>query len=76
MKIAYILVLWSKLVLRDLAGSSFINPKLQEAIILMESNQDEYQNRFARQLMIIRRTGFIAIFISIIGSCIVLFSKP
>jgi hypothetical protein len=76
MKIAYVIVLWTKLILGSLVYKSFMNPKLREAVLLMENDKEEYEQKYGYQLKLIKLTGIFAIIISIMGSCLALHGKP
>jgi len=71
MKIASFIVLWAKFV----SGNSASNPMAREAFQLMDNEPDEYARRFYFQLATIRRTGIIALIISVIGSCLIVFGN-
>src|SRR6266496_103180 len=63
---------------RFASGNSFDsflerNSKLREMFSLLDQ-PEQYYERFPEQVNIIRRTGYVAIFVSIVGACIVLAS--
>ena len=65
--IARIIVMWAKFVSKDSKFS--IQPKAQEAFDLI-AQPYEYTRRFAVQIETIQRTGYMAVFIAVIGLCI------
>lgn len=71
MTIAKAIVWWAKLVSRR----SISDPKARDAVELMENNASEYARKFDHQLMVIQRTGFVALLISFIGLCGLIFGK-
>ena len=68
--VARIIALWFRFV----SGSSFehyksSNNRLNDVFELMDK-PSSYMKRYSRQIDIIRFTGYIAIFVSVVGSCI------
>jgi hypothetical protein len=71
MAIARAIVWWTKLALRNPLFRGFNrNPKLEEALRLMESNPAQYEEAFYWQIARIRRIGWLAVVISLLGTCI------
>ena len=71
MKIARVIVWWAKLV-----SSGYIpNDEAHEAIDLMENNPNAYEKKYLQQLAIIKLTGWIGLFVSLTGFCILTISQ-
>ena len=72
--IARLIALW----FRFISGSSFEkykkdNAQIEEVFVLIE-HQNHYVEKFSNQIQIIRLSGFTAIFVAMIGACIILLS--
>jgi hypothetical protein len=57
------------------SGNSISDPKAREAVLLMDNDPNEYERNFAGQLAKIKRIGMVALVISIVGSCLIIFGK-
>jgi hypothetical protein len=64
-QIARLIVKWTRFALGNYPGK--IDPKLLEAIFLMDNNPREYENKFKMQLEIISLTGWVALMVSCLG---------
>ncbi len=71
MKVAAAIVWWTKLVSHGIV----MPPKAAEAMFLMEHDRTEYAKRFDYQLVTIQRTGWVALFVAVVGTCIVIFGR-
>jgi hypothetical protein len=72
--VARLIAMWFKLV----SGSSFErykdnNTDLKDVFELI-NQPSEYMRRFSNQITTIQRTGYIAVFVSVIGVCIAFFN--
>ncbi len=71
MRVAHIIVQWAKLV----SGRNVQNLEAHNAIDLMERNPNEYERKYIHQLSVIRLTGWVGLFVALIGACILTISK-
>jgi hypothetical protein len=72
MRMANPLAAYAQLIFGSSFSKSSKNSRLREALQLMKENPSEYQERYALQIMIIRQTGYVAVFVSTIGACILI----
>ena len=71
MAIARAIVWWTKVSLRNPLFAGFKrDPKLEEALRLMETNPAQYEEAFYWQIARIRRIGWVAVVVSLLGACI------
>jgi len=71
MRVAHVIVQWAKLVsCRDVRS-----PEARDAIDLMEKNPNEYERKYLHQLSVIRLTGWVGLFVALVGTCILSISK-
>jgi hypothetical protein len=73
--IVKILALYAQLIFGKHLSHRNSNSRLKEALMLIKDNPTEYQKRFSFQMMMVRQTGFAALFVSIVGTCILILSK-
>jgi hypothetical protein len=71
MRVALIIVEWAKLV----SGKNVRSSEARNAIDLMEKNPNEYERKYVQQLSIIRLSGWVGLFVAVVGSCILTMSK-
>jgi len=70
MKIVKILALYGQLIFGKHLSRLSTNSKLKEALLLIKDNPFEYEKRFSFQVMIVKQTGYAALFVSVVGACI------
>lgn len=71
MKIARSIVQWGKFV----SGGFVASSEARDAIYLIENDPNGYEKKYTAQLAIIKLTGWVGLFVSLIGSCIITISK-
>lgn len=69
--LARLIVWWSKLV----SHKYILSREAREAIDMMENDPSTYEKKYAQQLSVIRLTGWVGLFVSLIGSCLVTIGK-
>jgi hypothetical protein len=64
------IIKWARLI----SGGDIRNSEARKAIDLIEY-PTEYGKKYVQQLSIIRLTGWVGLFISVVGSCILTYSR-
>lgn len=75
MEIVKVIAIWPQLIFGKHLG--LLDPKsdLREALFLIKSDPDQYEKRFKFQVNMVRLSGYVAIFISVGGACVLTLSK-
>jgi hypothetical protein len=69
--VAYLIFQWAKL----WAGDSITDPRAREAVFLVKNAPDEFERKFSGVMANIKRMGVVALVISIIGLCAIIFGS-
>jgi len=75
MKMVNILALYAQLIFGKLLPYLDSKSELKEALILIRTNPSEYEKRFSFQLTLVRLTGYVALFVSVTGACILILAN-
>lgn len=65
MKIASVVVWW----MRFASGGDIKNNEAREAVDLMGNDPEWYEGKYSSQLAIIKLTGWVGLFVSLVGFC-------
>jgi hypothetical protein len=75
MKIVNILALYAQLIFGKLLPHLDSKSELKEALTLIRTDPSGYEKRFGFQFAMVRLTGYVALFVSVTGACILMLAK-